>query len=118
MNFIHIFYPNHQTTPSLTPFQNKHLFLHVCRTSLSKTMWEKKKLLVKSKFLSFQQCFLPIWRTFCHFHQIENCSLQISFDLDKYKICHEEVTLSQTTNFSLLLTERVCTRQFFINKNS
>ena len=35
----------------------------------------KGKLLVTSKF-SFFHCFLPAWRTFCHFHQIENCYLQ------------------------------------------
>ena len=27
-------------------------------------------------FLLFQQFFLPIWRTFCHFHHILNCRLQ------------------------------------------
>ena len=24
----------------------------------------------------FQQCFLPVWKTFCHFHQILYCRLQ------------------------------------------
>ena len=28
------------------------------------------------QFLFFPQCFLPFWRTFCHFHQIQNCRLQ------------------------------------------
>ena len=41
-----------------------------------KTLWEKEKLLVTSKFLLFPQCFLPVWRTFCHFHHIWNCRLQ------------------------------------------
>ena len=31
-------------------------FLHVCSTSLLKTLWE--------------MCFLPIWRTFYHLHEI------------------------------------------------
>ena len=25
----------------------------------------------KEKYLLFTQCFVPIWRTFCHFHQFE-----------------------------------------------
>ena len=28
------------------------------------------------QFLLFPQCFLPIWRTLCHFHQSWNCCLQ------------------------------------------
>ena len=28
------------------------------------------------QFLLFPQCFLSIWRTFCHFHPILNCCLQ------------------------------------------
>ena len=35
-----------------------------------KTLWEKEK------FLLFLQCFLLVWITFCHFHQIWNCHLQ------------------------------------------
>ena len=29
------------------------------------------------QFLLFPQCFLLFWRTFCHFHQIQNCRLFI-----------------------------------------
>ena len=28
------------------------------------------------QFLLLPQCFLPFWRTFCHFHKIQNCLLQ------------------------------------------
>ena len=28
-------------------------------------------------FLLFPQCFLPTWKIFCHFHQIQNCCLQL-----------------------------------------
>ena len=31
----------------------------------------------KEQFLLYPQYFLPIWRTFYHFHQIQNCRLQI-----------------------------------------
>ena len=34
----------------VNPFPNKPWFLRVCRTSLLKTLWEKKKLLVTSNF--------------------------------------------------------------------
>ena len=37
-------------------FPNKHWFLRVCGTSLMKTLWEKKKLLVTSNF-SFSHSF-------------------------------------------------------------
>ena len=50
----------------VNPFPNKPWFLRVCSISLLKTLWEKEKLLVT-------QCFLPIWRAFRHFHQIQNC---------------------------------------------
>ena len=55
------------------PFPNKPWFLRVCCTSLLKIPWEKEKLLVTS---NFPQCFLPVWRTFFHFHQIWICCLQ------------------------------------------
>ena len=31
----------------------------------------KGEIAHKEQFLLFPQCFPPIWRTFCHFHQIE-----------------------------------------------
>ena len=36
----------------------------------------KGEIACNEQFLLFPQCFLPIWRTFCHFHQIWNCHLQ------------------------------------------
>ena len=63
--------------PKLTvnPFPNKPWFLRVCRTSLLKTLG-KGEIARSEQFLLFPQCFLPIWITFCHFHQIQNCRLQ------------------------------------------
>ena len=66
-------------TPALqtvNPFPNKPWFLCVCSASLLKTLWEKDKLLVTSNLSFSPRCFLPVWRTFCHFHQIWNCSLR------------------------------------------
>ena len=36
----------------------------------------KGEIAHNKQFLLFPQCFLPIWKTFHHFHQIWNCRLQ------------------------------------------
>ena len=36
----------------------------------------KGEIARNEQFLLFPQCFLPIWRTICHFHQTWNCRLQ------------------------------------------
>ena len=51
--------------PLVFPFPNKPWFLHVCSTSLLKTLWEKKKLLVM-----WCSVFYPFGELFCNFHQI------------------------------------------------
>ena len=61
---------------NLNPFLNKPWFLHVCSTSLLKTLWKKEKLLVTSNSSFSPQFFLPVWRTLFYFHQILNCRLQ------------------------------------------
>ena len=43
------------------PFPNKPLFLCVCSTSLLKTLWKKKKLLIMSKF-SFSHSVFDLFR--------------------------------------------------------
>ena len=54
----------------LNPFPNKPWFLRACRKSLLKTLWEKEEIARNEQFLLFPQCFLPVWRTFSHYHQI------------------------------------------------
>ena len=69
---------------SVHPLPNKPLFLRVYCTSVLKTLWGKKKLLVTSnfffsqyeQFLLFAQHFLRFWRTLCQFRQILNRRLQ------------------------------------------
>ena len=41
------------------PFPNKPWFLHVCSTSLLKTLWEKDKLLLRSNFSFSHNVFYP-----------------------------------------------------------
>ena len=36
----------------------------------------KGEIARNEQFLLFPQCFLPVWITFCHFHQTQNCHLQ------------------------------------------
>ena len=36
----------------------------------------KGEIARNEQFLLLPQCFLPLWRTFCHFHQTENYRLQ------------------------------------------
>ena len=67
-------------------FPNKPLFLRVCSTNLLKTLWKKGEIARNEQFLLFPPCFLPFWRTFCHFHQISTCRLQILFNLEVSKI--------------------------------
>ena len=57
------------------PFPNKPWFLRILSTYLLKTL-RKGEIARNEQFLLFSQCFLPFWRTFHHFHQIQNCHLQ------------------------------------------
>ena len=36
----------------------------------------KGEIARKEQFLLFPQCFLPIWRNFCHLHENKKCCLQ------------------------------------------
>ena len=53
---------------------------------------EKGEITRREQFLLFPQCFLPFWKTFCHFQQIENCRLP---------------TLSVWKSLKLVIWERV-----------
>ena len=44
-------------------------FLCACSTSLLKTLG-KGEIALNEQFLSFPQCFITVWRNFCHFYQI------------------------------------------------
>ena len=61
---------------SINPFPNKTGFSRLCSTSLLKTLWENEKLLVTSNFSFSQSFFLPLGKTSCHFHTMQNCRLQ------------------------------------------
>ena len=53
-------------------FPNKPWFLRVCSTSFENTVGNGE-IARYEQFLRFPLSFLPIWRTFRHFHSTENC---------------------------------------------
>ena len=55
---------------------------------LLKTLWEKGEIARNEQFLLYSQCFLPVERSFCYLHQIQNCHLQIVSIWTGLKFCH------------------------------
>ena len=72
-------------------------FLCVCSTSFLKTLWEKKKLLLRSNSSFSHSVFLPFRKTSHHFPQLQNCRLQ---------------TLKIWTSVEFVVWERVTTLKF------
>ena len=59
-------FPLSQTSPVFTCLQHKSF----------ENIVGKGEIARNEQFLRFPQCFLPFWRTFCHFHRFQNCRLQ------------------------------------------
>ena len=61
----------------LNPFQNKPWFFRDCNMCkyFGNTVG-KGEIARDEQYLLFSHCFLPLLRTFHHFHQISNCCLQ------------------------------------------
>ena len=66
---------------------NKPWFLRVFSTSLFETLWGKGEIARSEQFLLFPQCFLPVWRTFCHFSSKLKLSSANSSSLEESKVC-------------------------------
>ena len=66
----------HKLLCMINPFPTQWHLL----TSLGNKPFEnfvgKGEIAGNEQFLLFLQCFLPIWITFCYFHQISNCHLK------------------------------------------
>ena len=99
----------------VNPFPNKPWFLHICSTSLLKTLQEKENLFVMSNF-SFSPVLL-IWRTSCHFHKIWTCCLQTLSDWKSLEfVLWEKVKLVKFKPFAvdkllvIQMMETVCDR--------
>ena len=60
----------------LSPFPNKPWFFTCLHYKSFENTMEKEEIARNEQFLHFSQRFLPVWRTFCRFHQICNCRMQ------------------------------------------
>ena len=58
-------------TGAVNPFPNEPWVLHVCFTSLWKTLREKEKLLVMSNFSFFHSVFYPVGKLSAIFIELE-----------------------------------------------
>ena len=78
-----------QTSPCFSCLQYKS-FVNTVR---------KGEIANYEQFLLFPQCFLPFWRTFCHFPQIQNCHLHSRRAWKGLKfVMGKGTNLYQTTN--------------------
>ena len=55
---------------NFNPFPNKPWFFMCLQYKSFENTEGKGEIAHNEQFLLFPQCFLPIWRTFCYFHQI------------------------------------------------
>ena len=70
------------------PFLKKLLFLHVCRTSLLKTLWEKEKVFVTSNFSFSLSVFWQFGELSAIFIKLKNCHLQTFSIWTNLKFCN------------------------------
>ena len=52
------------------PFPKQALVIKCLQYKSSANTERKREIARNEQFLLFSQCFLLVWRTFCHFHQI------------------------------------------------
>ena len=71
----------------VNPFPNKPWFLPVSSTSVLKTLWEKKKLLITSNFSFSHSVFYPFWDLSAIFIKTEIVVFKL-FQIGKSKNCH------------------------------
>ena len=90
------------------PFPNKHLvFTFLQYKSFGNTVG-KGEIARNEQFLLFPQCFLPVWRSFCHFHQIGQCRLQPLSVLKSLKfVVLEMVKLSAVKETTSYFADRI-----------
>ena len=61
---------------SLYPFPKQALHFTCPQYMSFENSVSKGEIACDEQFLLYPQYFLPFWRNFCHFHQIQNCHLQ------------------------------------------
>ena len=60
----------------VNPYQNKPFFSMSAVEVFENTVGKGENP-HKEKYILYPHCVLPFWRTLCHFHQIQNCRLQL-----------------------------------------
>ena len=58
------------------PFPKQALVFTCLQHKSFENIVGKGEIARNEHFLLFPQCFLPVWKTFFHFHKIQNCCLQ------------------------------------------
>ena len=66
----------HYTGLTLTPFRKQALVFTCLQYKSFENTVDKGEIARNEQFFLFPQCFQPLWRTFPHFHSIQNCHLQ------------------------------------------
>ena len=59
------------------PFLKEALIFTCLQYKSFENIVGKQEIAHSEQFLLFPECFQPLWRTFCNFHPIRNCLLQI-----------------------------------------
>ena len=77
---------------NINPFPNKPRFFTYLQYRSFENTAGKGEIAHYEQFLLFSQCFLPVWRTFCRFNEIQNCCIK---------------TLSVRTSQKFVVWERV-----------
>ena len=104
ISFVHSFVKGN-------PGAQVHLTLFQQYKSFENTV-VKGEISCNKQFLLFPQCFLSFWRSFCHFHQIQNCCVQTLSVWKSLKcVLWERVNSLPNDSFRLVQNESTCREQ-------
>ena len=104
-------------TITLKPFPKQALVFMCLQYKPFENTAGKGEIAQKEQFLLFPQCFLSIWRTFCHFHQIQNCRPQILSVLKGLKFVVWE-RFNKYSKISLIRDRKGVTKLFELSRCS
>ena len=95
----------------LYPFAEQALVFRYLQYKSFENTAGKGEIARNEQFILFPQCFIPIWKTFCYFHQIKNCRLQ-TLSLDESKICRLGKCIC-TFNFTTKSTKKTLSEYIY-----
>ena len=105
-SFSHNLFNSKTTAITINHFQKKALVFTSLQYKSFENTVRKGEIARNEQFLLFPQCFLSVWITFCHFHQMWNCRLQTflvwkSLKFDVWESVKQHFTVSSATGFIL-----------------